>query len=162
MKKYTDQFWNWYEKNLHLNIGIAAVLFTWQLIHLFWLSSDVVIKKLTGVALLNLSGFWEYLIIIIDYAEIPAIITVSLIYINRLRKGSDPKSLLYLVLLNSQWLHLFWITDEFVIDLFQGTSTAVFPVWLAWVAIFIDYLELPVIYDTLKKFTHSLKTKRGP
>lgn len=31
------------------------------------------------------------------------------------------------------------------------------PVWLAWIAIFIDYLELPVIYDTIKEFIKALK-----
>lgn len=34
MKKYINQFWSWYEDNLHLNIGIAAGLFVWQLAHL--------------------------------------------------------------------------------------------------------------------------------
>jgi hypothetical protein len=34
------------------------------------------------------------------------------------------------------------------------------PIWLAWIAILIDYLELPVIYDTLKKFYQSLRKER--
>jgi len=135
-----------------LNIGIAAFLFVWQLIHLFWLTTDVIFERLFSFALLNLSGFWEYFIIIVDYTEIPALITVSLIYINELRTGRDiKKSILFLVLLNSQWLHLFWITDEFVIAHFRGEHPS-FPLWLAWVAIMIDYLELPVMYDTIKKF----------
>jgi len=153
MKKYINHFWNWYEENLHLNIGIAAGIFIWQLIHLVWLTSDVVIWRLFSFAPLNLSGIWEYLIIAVDYTEIPALITVSLIYINELRAGRNTnKSILFLVLLNSQWVHLFWITDEFVVDRFRETSETVLPLWLAWVAIMIDYLELPVMYDTIKKF----------
>ena len=153
MKKYINHFWNWYEENLHLNIGIAAGIFIWQLIHLVWLTSDVVIWRLFSFAPLNLSGIWEYLIIAVDYTEIPALITVSLIYINELRAGRNTnKSILFLVLLNSQWVHLFWITDEFVVDRFRETSETVLPLWLAWVAIMIDYLELPVMYDTILKF----------
>lgn len=153
MKKYINRFWNWYEERLHINIGIAAFLFSWQLAHLFWLTTDVVFERLLSVTVLNLSGIWEFLIITADYTEIPAIIAVSLVYVNELRKGRDTsKSLLFLILLNSQWLHLFWITDEFIIDKFRDTADTILPLWLAWIAISIDYLELPVIYDTLKKF----------
>ncbi len=60
------------------------------------------------------------------------------------------KPILYLVFLNSQWLHIFWITDEFVIVAGDGESTSL-PAWLASVALLIDYLELPVIYDTVKR-----------
>src|SRR3989344_3359751 len=163
MKKYINHFWNWYEENLHLNIGIAAGIFIWQLIHLVWLTSDVVIWRLFSFAPLNLSGIWEYLIIAVDYTEIPALITVSLIYINELRAGRNTnKSILFLVLLNSQWVHLFWITDEFVVDRFRETSETVLPLWLAWVAIMIDYLELPVMYDTIKKFLSFKKKEYGP
>lgn len=153
MKKYINQFWSWYEENLHLNIGIAAGLFVWQLVHLTWLTGDVVIERLFSVALFNLSAVWEYLIIVVDYTEIPALITVSLVYINELSQGKDiPKSALFLVLLNSQWLHLFWITDEFIVSQFRDTTETIFPLWLAWLAIVIDYLELPIMYDTIKKF----------
>lgn len=58
----------------------------------------------------------------------------------------------------TQWIHLFWITDEFVVDSFTGNGTnTILPIWLAWAAIPIDYLELPVIYDTMKKFLLTLK-----
>jgi len=153
MRKYINQFWGWYERNLRINIGIAAFLFVWQLVHLFWLASDVIAEHLLSFTLLNLSGIWEYVIIAIDYTEIPAIFTVSLVYINELRQNKNlKKNWLFLVLLNSQWLHLFWITDEFVLDRFRETGGTVLPLWLAWVAIMIDYLELPVMYDTIKKF----------
>lgn len=153
MKRYINRFWSWYEERLHINIGVAAFLFSWQLIHLFWLTTDVIFKHLFSVAVLNLSGMWEYLIIAVDYTEIPAIIAVTLVYLNELRKGKDAgKSVLFLLLLNSQWLHLFWVTDEFVISKLRETGDSILPLWLIWIAISIDYLELPVIYDTLKKF----------
>jgi hypothetical protein len=47
---------------------------------------------------------------------------------------------------------MFWITDQVVVDTFAGHS--LFGAWnglLAWVAILIDYLEVPVIVDTLRK-----------
>ncbi|MBI4087451.1 MAG: hypothetical protein HY434_01315 [Candidatus Liptonbacteria bacterium] len=155
MKKYINWFWRWYEGNLRLNIGIAAGIFVWQLIHLFWLTLDVVTARLFSVALFHITGVLQYAIIAVDYAEMPAIITVSLVYINELRKGKDVKrNILFLVLLNSQWLHLFWITDEFVLEILRGGG-AVLPLWLAWIAILIDYLELPVIYDTIRKLLKS-------
>lgn len=153
MKKYINKFWLWYEDNLHLNIGIAAGLFIWQLIHLIWLAGDVVAGRLFASALFNLSGVWEYIIIIVDYTEIPAIITVSLVYLNELRRGeSKISNILFLILLNSQWFHLFWITDEFILEKFRSSTSMILPLWLAWFSIAIDYLELPVIYDTARKF----------
>ena len=158
MNTLVNKFWTWYEANLKLNIGIAAFLFVWQLFHLFWLSSDVVLHRLADTSLFGLTGFWELFVIAIDYSEIPALITVSLVYINELRKGvSRVKNVVYLILLNSQWFHLFWITDEFVVSKFRNVSESILPLWLAWLAIGIDYLELPVMYDTIRKF---FKTKK--
>jgi hypothetical protein len=151
------KFWNWYERNLTLNIAIAAVLFALQLVHLYWLATDVIATKLFGTSFFPVSGFWQWVLVLIDYTEIPAIITTSLVYINEYRKGKKIKSLLYLFFINSQWLHLFWITDEFVIESFRGAEQTLLPAWLALIAILIDYLELPVIFDTLKKLINSLK-----
>ncbi|MES4787698.1 MAG: hypothetical protein C4294_19945 [Nitrospiraceae bacterium] len=96
-----------------------------------------------------------------DYTEIPALISVSLVYINELRKRFHWGSALYLLFLNSQWLHIFWITDEFVVVEFTGTGhgTAL-PLWLAWIAILIDYLELPVIVSTIAKLITALHERR--
>lgn len=145
----------WYEKHYTLNVGIAAFLFVWQLIHLYWLTVHVVFLRIFGVSFFNLTGIWQYLIIVVDYTEIPALIIASFVYVHGLTKKFSWKNILFLFLLNSQWLHLFWITDEFVVKQFNSTVTTL-PIWLAWVAILIDYLELPVIYDTIKKFFVSL------
>ena len=162
MKAALDKFWKLYEEHHALNIALAALLFSLQLVHLYWLTAHVVALRLLGQSFFNLRGVWELLILVVDYTEIPALLATSLLYINEFRKGKDLKSLLFLAFLNSQWLHIFWITDEFVVDYFSGSASAtVLPVWLAWVAIGIDYLELPVIADTLLKAFHiALSTLR--
>lgn len=165
-----SSFWAWYERNRRLNISIAAGLFVLQLFHLYWLTVEVVLHQLFG-----LTGFWldmpwlNLIITLVDYTEIPALLTTSLVYINEYRRGGLPrearrakwgrlKPILYLIMLNSQWLHLFWITDEFVVDQLTGTASgSILPVWLAWIAIGIDYLELPVILDLFVKLFRDLK-----
>lgn len=160
MKKIWTQFWAWYERHYVINIGITSFLFLLQVVHLFWLGGEVVADQLVGAPLFTFVGIWKVLILIVDYTEIPALLAVSLVYINDLRRGFAWKPLLYLLFLNSQWLHIFWITDEFVIDHFAGAHNTVLPMWLAWVAIMIDYLEVPVIIETFIKFFRALKERR--
>ena len=52
-------------------------------------------------------------------------------------------------MLNTQWAHLLWITDEVVLETFARHSVITWHAALAWVAILIDFLEVPVIVDTL-------------
>ncbi len=162
MRRVFSDFWAWYERNYALNVGITAVLFALQLVHLSWLSLDVVAERLTGESYFPLTGAVRYAVLIVDYTEIPALVTTSILYLYDLRKGRVARALLFLILLNSQWLHLFWITDEFVVGEFQdgaGQGSSL-PAWLAWVAIGIDYLELPVIVDTLRRFTQTVRSGR--
>ena len=152
------KFWAWYDRHLTLNIGIASGLFVLQLAHLYWLTTHVVFFKLTGQSFFNPSDLIQTIIILVDYTEIPALITTSLVYINAHRKKASFKNILYLIFLNIQFIHIFWITDEFVLDTFTGSgSGTVLPPWAAWIAILIDYLELPVIFETIKKFFDELK-----
>jgi hypothetical protein len=146
-------FWRWYERHYVLNLTITSFLFALQLVHLYWLTADVVAFRLLGESFFHPSPFWRTVIIIVDYTEIPGLISTSVLYIYELRKRYSIKYVGFLLALNSQWLHLFWITDEFVVDRFSETASGavVLPIWLAWVAILIDYLELPVIVDTLVK-----------
>lgn len=156
-----SKFWNWYNTHKTFNTGLAAGLFLLQLVHLYWLTTHVVFLRLFGESLFNPSCVWEALIVLVDYTEIPALILTSLVYVNEFRERRSVKSLWYLFFLNTQWLHLFWITDEVVVEQFTGAAAVVLPLWLSWCAILIDYLELPVIYDTLKKFFGSLRKKQG-
>lgn len=162
LKSLFIKFFDWYEKYTEQNTLIATALFITQLFHLVWLSLFVVAGRLGGEPIWEPSSFWESILIIVDYFEIPAIIATSIFYISKLRKNEDlKKSIRNLVFINPQWLHLFWITDEFVVDKFTGAAeySTVLPMWLAWVAIMIDYLELPVIYDTLKESTAIIKKR---
>ena len=160
-RRLVEAFFAWYERHYTLNISIAAGLFLLQLVHLFWLTADVVARRVVGTSFLPLSGLLQYLILVVDYTEIPALYSVSLVYINELRKGFGWKPVVYLLFLNSQWLHIFWITDEFVISEFTGAGgSSSLPTWLAWVAILIDYLELPVIADTVRKFAAAVRDRR--
>ena len=164
MRHTLSRFWAWYERHYTLNVAIAAGLFVLQLVHLYWLSADVVAVRLTGESYFRLEGALRVLILLVDYTEIPALITTSLVYLNDLRRnGLRAQPILFLLFLNSQWLHLFWITDEFVVGEFgagDGQDGGGLPGWLAWVAIGIDYLELPVIADTVRRLLASLRERR--
>lgn len=150
-------FFDWYEKNYKLNLYITAFLFAWQLVHLYWLTLDVVFLRLYGYELWYVGDLGNIIIALVDYTEVPALILGSLFYVNEIKKGFKWKSILFLVFLNSQWLHLFWITDEIILEQLTDTAVVVLPIWLSFAAILIDYLELPVIYDTIKKTLMSLR-----
>ena len=147
-----EKFWAWYERHSHWNVALSSFLFLWQLVHLYWLTSDVVWPRLFGYSIFHPSDFYRLLLVVVDYTEIPALISTSILYANEHRRKWAWKNILFLVFLNSQWLHLFWITDDVVVQKLAGYQAVTIPVWLAWTAILIDYLELPVIYDTTKKF----------
>jgi hypothetical protein len=144
----SDRFWAWYERHYTLNVTVAAALFLLQVAHLVWLTGQVVVARLTGEAVFTLAGTLRWPLVLVDYTEVPALLSVSLVYVNELRRHWDWRPVAMLVLLNSQWLHIFWITDEFVASSFEESSSSALPSWLAWVAILIDYLEVPVMVDT--------------
>jgi len=150
-------FWAWYERHYKLNITIAAVLFGLQLVHLVWLTGQPLADRILGDPLFEVDGPLRWLIILVDYTEIPALLSVSLVYVHELRGGISWKPVLYLAFLNSQWLHIFWITDEFVVA--SGNERTALPAWLAYVALLIDYLELPVIWDTVRRVARSFRTR---
>lgn len=145
-------FWHRYES---LNLKIAFVLISLQLLHLYWLTADVVIKRITGDSALGLTLDGPLLVffIIIDYVEIPALVAGLTYYaLSVYKRENSAKNALLLVMLAVQVFHIFWITDEVVYDTFFGTSSAVeIPYYAAWIAILIDYLELPVIADLFYK-----------
>lgn len=153
-----DKFWAWYKRHYLFTLTVTTFLFLLQLFHLYWLFTDVVLMRLTGRSFFILPPFWGLLSTILDYTEIPALISTSLIYIHLLREKFEKKNLLYLFLLNIQWLHLFWITDQVVVErigLSQGYLH--WATIVAWVAILIDYAELPVMYDTARQTVIALK-----
>lgn len=157
MTSVSSRFWAWYERHYTLNLSITTFLFALQVVHLFWLATHVIALRVLGVSYFTTTPLFQSIIILVDYTEVPALISTTFLYLYELRAKFSWKALLFIAFLNSQWLHLFWITDEFVLDQFQGrASSTVLPFWLAWVAILIDYLELPVIIDTFIKLGRTL------
>lgn len=160
MKNFLDKFWDWYERHYLFNLSIATLLFFVQLFHLYWLFTDVILGRLTGESRFLFSSIWGVVSSFLDYSEIPAIITTTVLYIHILRKQFTYKTVWLLLALNIQWVHILWITDEVVIEHFNSTlSLFHWAAWLAWIAILIDYLELPVIYDTVKRLIAEIRNK---
>jgi hypothetical protein len=91
--------------------------------------------------------------IVIDYIEIPALITGLVFYTYSIRtsKSTAKKSYLFLGLLGVQVIHIFWITDEVVYGSLFNSNFVQIPYILSWIAILIDYLELPVMADLFYK-----------
>ena len=152
------RFWSWYERHYTVNVVLAAALFLLQIVHLVWLTVEPLWSRLFDEALFVVERPYSWPLYLVDYTEIPALVTVSLIYVNELRKRFSWTSILLLVFLNSQWLHIFWLTDEFVVSTSDAEETAL-PAWLAYVAISIDYLELPVMLDTVRRVVIELRER---
>jgi hypothetical protein len=156
----THTFWKWYDSKYKVIAPLTAALFLLQIVHLYWMTTNVVFFRLFGESFWDPGKFWSLIIALVDYTEIPAIISSSIFYIHQYRKGIHGRSIFFLFLINSQWLHLFWITDEIVYTQFTGTALVFMPMWLSWLAISIDYLEIPVMIDTVRQAVGVLRKKR--
>jgi hypothetical protein len=93
------------------------------------------------------------LFIAIDYVEIPALVSGITFYLFSIFKheAHAGRSMMFLILLAIQIIHIFWITDEILYESLLGNDLVKFPVYLAWTAILIDYLEVPVMIDLFYK-----------
>ena len=149
-----NKFINFYLRYQNLNLKISFLLISLQLLHLYWLTTDVVLYRITGTDyFVEASGF-VLLFIIIDYIEIPALVSGIIYYFFDLiynKKEKRIKDTIFLILLAIQSIHIFWITDDIVYSTFVGADLIELPEYIVWIAILIDYLELPVIYDLLKR-----------
>jgi hypothetical protein len=150
------QIINFYLKYQNLNLKISFFLISLQLLHLYWLTTDVVLYRITGIDYFVEGSNFVLLFIIIDYIEIPALVSGIIYYFfnlvyNKKEKEKRSKNIIFLFLLAIQSIHIFWITDDIVYSTFIGGDIIDFPEYLAWIAILIDYLELPVIFDLLKR-----------
>ena len=156
------KFINFYLRYQNISLKISFILISLQLLHLYWLTTDVVIYRLTGIDyFVGLSDF-ILLFIIIDYIEIPALVSGIIYYFfaitfDKHEKEKRIKNTILLILLSIQSIHIFWITDEVVYSTFVGSDLIYMPEYFAWIAILIDYLELPVIYDLLKRIVRKEK-----
>jgi hypothetical protein len=146
-------FW---EKYQNLNLKIAFFLMSLQVLHLYWLTADVVLKMIAGDSYFGLSYSLLPLFVLVDYIEIPALISGITFYSFSLMKNTRANrdvvvNTIFLSLLVAQIIHIFWITDEVVYESFFGGDLVTFPIYLAWVAILIDYLEIPVMVDLFRR-----------
>jgi len=140
-----------YQRLYTLHLAVTAALFLVQLIHLTWLFTAVVLPRLQGEPPRSSTIASTLFYVLSDYAEIPALASATLLYLYELGQQFRLQSLAYLLLVNTQWVHLLWITDEVVVYTLTQQQFLVWPELLAWAAILIDYLEVPVILDTLYK-----------
>jgi hypothetical protein len=151
LRDLSRRFWAWYQRHYVATLVITTAVFLLQIFHLYWLFTDVVLQRLTGRSYFVFPEQGMIVYVLADYLEIPALLSASLLYVYELRRGFLWRSLFLLLLLNTQWIHLFWITDDVVVRTFAHVSILSWTSALAWVAILIDYLELPVIADTLRR-----------
>src|SRR5919198_2680553 len=144
-------FWHRYE---NLNLKISFILISLQLLHLYWLTTDVVLQRIYGHSFFFFPKSLLPMFVIIDYIEIPALVSAITFYslsIYNHEKDSQ-KNYLFLAMLAVQIVHIYWITDDVVAKTFFNSGLLVtLPLYVAWIAIFIDYLEIPVIVDLLYK-----------
>ena len=154
-----EKFVNFYHRYENLNLKITFFLISLQILHLYWLTTDVVLQKIFGESFFIAPDNLLPLFVVIDYIEIPALISGLIFYSYNIRrdKSSAKKSYLFLGLLGVQVIHIFWITDDVVYSSFFNSSFVQIPSLLAWIAILIDYLELPVIGDLLFKIIKKKK-----
>jgi hypothetical protein len=152
-------FWYRYE---NLNLKITFVLISLQLLHLYWLTTDVVLQRIYGESFLIFPKAFLPVFVIIDYIEIPALISGMTFYSLSIYKHQKDswKNSIFLAMLAVQVVHIFWITDEIVYDTFFKTRLVEFPLYIAWIAILIDYLELPVMADLFYKIIKGEKKWR--
>lgn len=99
------------------------------------------------------------LFVVIDYIEIPALVSGIIFYAYNIHSDKEDakRSYLFLGMLAVQVFHIFWITDDVVYNSFFKSSFLKIPPLLAWIAILIDYLEIPVIADLLFKIIRKEK-----
>lgn len=151
MRSILRGFWEWYQRHYLATLVITTAVFLLQVFHLYWLFTHVILQKLTGQSFFAFPPAGMVVYVVADYLEIPALVSASVLYLYDLRRRITGRSLLYLLLLNTQWIHMLWITDEVVVSTFARDGWITWNAAVAWVAILIDYLEVPVIIDTLRK-----------
>jgi hypothetical protein len=151
-------FWTRYE---NLNLRITFILISLQILHLYWLTADVILQRISGQSYLGLPKELLPLFIVVDYIEIPALVSGITFYLFSIFKGepNPRKDVIFLILLAIQIVHIFWITDEIVYESLLGNDLITIPLYLTWIAILIDYLEIPVMIDLFHKTFKIRKNK---
>jgi hypothetical protein len=159
IQRWRRSLTDWLDRHYLAALVVTTVAFLLQVLHLYWLFAAVIMAELTGESWFAFPEDLNFIYIVADYVEVPALISTTVLYLNTFRRERTLTSVLYVVLLNTQWLHIFWITDNFVVQSFSENTSAggasygvrSWNAWVAWVAILIDFLELPVIFEMLRQ-----------
>ena len=126
-------------------IKISFILMSLQIIHLVWLTCNVTLPMFNFNDLIFSEG--SFLFVSIDYLEIPSLIITCTSYLFIIfRERHKPKNILYFSMLALQFLHIFWITDEFIVNYLYDL-----PIYLLVFVVFIDYSELFILLDLGKR-----------
>ena len=138
-----------YHRYENLNLKITFFLISLQILHLYWLTTDVVLQKMFGRTFFIFPKTFLPIFVVIDYIEIPALLSANIFYsyLVRSKRSTAKKNYLFLGMLAVQIVHIFWITDEVVYSSLFNYSFIEIPYLLSWIAILIDYLELAVMVD---------------
>lgn len=139
----------WYRRHYLATLIVTTLLFLLQLFHLYWLFTDVIMKRLTGHSYFIFPPQGLIVYVMIDYFEIPTHISAMFLYFYEFRQGVRAKSLFFFFLLQLHWIHLLWITDDVVVKTIADHPLIAWGSVAAWIAILIDYLEVPIIVDRL-------------
>ena len=155
------KFIDFYHRYENLNLKITFFLISLQILHLYWLTTDVVLQKIFGQSFFLFPKTLLPIFVVIDYIEIPALLSALIFYSYEIRKNraTAKRSYLFLALLGVQVIHIFWITDEVVYSSLFESNFVEIPYVVSWIAILIDYLELPVMADLLYRIIHKKKSK---
>jgi hypothetical protein len=86
------KFWNKYEG---LSLKITLILISLQIIHLYWLTTDVVFHKIFGKSFFIFPTKLLAIFIIIDYLEIPALVSGTIFYSFKVWKILKEKHLFF-------------------------------------------------------------------
>ena len=140
-----------YTKWENLGLKVTFVLVSLQVVHLFWLTTFVVFNDPSLTLYIP-----PVLFVVIDYIEIPALVSGIVYYSLSFASGRSKKDILFISLLLVQGVHILWITDAFIYMSFKFNQMT----WLAWIAVFIDYLELAVVWDLWKRIRTKYQTVR--
>ncbi|MBI3255850.1 MAG: hypothetical protein HYZ63_02665, partial [Candidatus Andersenbacteria bacterium] len=60
MRRAWVAFWNFYERHYTLNVTASLGLFLFQMVHLFWLTTNVILVRILGQPLFEFTGIWQY------------------------------------------------------------------------------------------------------
>src|SRR5437016_3851998 len=85
----------WYRRHYLAALIVTTALFLLQLFHLYWLFTDVILKRITGNSYFAFPPQGLIIYVMIDYFEIPTHLSAMGLYFYEFRQGIKVKSLVF-------------------------------------------------------------------